>query len=327
MIGQHVETLDLEGLPVGLHRLWVSIIHDGLGRQVRLPVMVAKGRREGPVCGITSAVHGNEVNGIPVIHHLLQGIDTQRLKGIVVAVPVVNIEGFILRQRRTDDDVDLNHRFPGKPDGREADIFVYRLMELIIRKMDFVLDLHTASFGRVNCLYIRADMTDPQTARMAYLLRPQIIVHNPPHDMTLRGAAAAIGIPAVTLEIGNPNRFQREYTKRNVTGIRAVMSAWGMLPKRTVTFGDPPVVCASSAWIYTDHGGLLRVAPDVRDVVEKGETIATVYNAFGDAARSYTAPHDGIVIGHSVDPVANTGARILHLGVVKQLPTFVPRED
>ncbi|MFT6145366.1 MAG: putative deacylase [Myxococcota bacterium] len=327
MIGQHIDALDLDALPVGLHRLWLSIIHDGLGRQVRLPIMVAKGRRDGPVCGITSAVHGNEVNGIPVIHHLLHGIDTQRLKGIVVAVPVVNIEGFILRQRRTDDDVDLNHRFPGKADGREADIFVYRLMEMVIRKMDLLLDLHTASFGRVNCLYIRADMTDPKTARMAYLQRPQIIVHNPPHDMTLRGAAAEIGIPAITLEIGNPNRFQREYTKRNVIGIRAVMSAWGMLPKRTVALGEPPVVCASSSWMYTDHGGLLRVAPDVRDLVSKGDTVATVYNAFGDPARSYHAPHDGIVIGHSVDPVANTGARILHLGVVQQLPSFLPRED
>lgn len=326
MNGEHVDDLDLEHLPTGLHRLWLSIVHDGLGRIVRLPVMVAIGKNPGPVCGITAAVHGNEVNGIPVIHRLLQDIDVQRLKGIVVGVPVVNIEGFLLRQRRTDDDLDLNHLFPGKVHGREGEVFAYRLIQKVVRKLDLLIDLHTASFGRVNCLYIRADMTDPKTAEMAYLQRPQIIVHNPPHDKTLRGAAAALGIPAITVEIGDPGRFQRELTKHSVVGIRAVMSAWKMLPKRAVALGEPPVICASSSWMYTDHGGLLRVLPTIRERVAAGSIIATVHNAFGDMMREYTAPGAGVVIGHSIDPVAGTGARILHLGVLAAPDAFHPRE-
>lgn len=39
-------------------------------------------------------------------------------------------------------------------------------------------------------------------------------------------------------------------------------------------------------------------------------------NPFGDELARYTAPHSGVVIGHSVNPVTATGGRILHLGVV-----------
>lgn len=328
MNAPHVEDIDLDSLPPGLHRQWLSIVHDGLGRQVRLPLLIAKGVEPGPVCGITAAVHGNEINGISVIQKLLHTIDTNRLRGVVLGVPVVNIGGFLLRQRRTDDGLDLNHLFPGKAHGREGDVLAWRFTEKVLKRCDLLLDLHTASFGRVNCLYVRADMTHPETARIAYLQRPHIIVHNPAADGTLRGAAAALGIPAVTVEIGNAHRFQKEYTKRSRTGIRAVLSAWNMLPKRNINLGEPPVLCSRSAWMYTDHGGLLQVLPKVTERVGRGEPVAHLRSIFGDLSREYAAPEDGIVIGHSVDPVADTGARILHLGVVAhEFDPLILRED
>ena len=324
-----VDTLDLEALPVGrVLRMWVELIHDGLGQPMRVPVLVARGRREGPVCGLTAAIHGNEVNGIPVIHRLFRRTDLERLRGTLVGVPVANITAFMHRQRRTDDGFDLNHLFPGKPKGREADIYAYRLMERVIRKFDLLLDLHTASFGRVNCLYVRADMRNIDTARMAYLQRPQVIVHSEPADGTLRGAAAEAGIHSVTLEIGNPQRFQQELARRSLVGIRSVLSAWGMLPKRQVAPGDAPVICESSSWLYTDHGGLLNVLPTVTERVLAQQVVGRLSDAFGEVVREYVTPHDGVVIGHSTDPVANTGARILHLGrPATEASGLVPRES
>jgi len=40
------------------------------------------------------AVHGNELNGIPIIHRLFRELDCSTLCGIVVAVPVVNVHGY-----------------------------------------------------------------------------------------------------------------------------------------------------------------------------------------------------------------------------------------
>ncbi len=312
-----VTMLELDELPRGaVHRLWVQIAHDGLGLPIRVPVLVARGKREGPVFGLTSAIHGNELNGIPLIHRLMHRMDPNQLRGTVVAAVVVNVPGFHAHERRFNDGKDLNHMFPGRADGDTASVYVHRLMDRIVRHFDQMIDLHTASTGRVNSLYVRADMTGERTTRMATLQRPQIIVHNPPADQTLRGCADDLGIPAITLEIGNPQRFHGEYVKRSLTGVRAVLSELGMLPRRQLAHREPAVLCESSFWMYTDAGGLLEVLPKTTDRVQEGEVVARIHDAFGDPVREYRAPADGIVIGKSVDPVAQTGARILHLGLI-----------
>ncbi|MCA9542628.1 MAG: succinylglutamate desuccinylase/aspartoacylase family protein, partial [Myxococcales bacterium] len=139
-----------------------------------------------------------------------------------------------------------------------------------------------------------------------------------PVDGSLRGTAASLGIPAVTLEIGDPQRFQTVYIKRALGGIRAVLSDLGMMPKRRPVDVPEPVVCSTSRWLYTDHGGLLEVFPEVADRVEQDEVVARLTNIFGEVEREYRAPEGGVVIGKSVDPVATTGGRILHLGRIQE---------
>jgi predicted deacylase len=307
----------LDDFPRGqLSRLYVDLVANGLAQDILLPLLIARGKRDGPVFGLTAAVHGNELNGIRVIHDLIRHIDTKQLNGTVVALVVVNVPGLYRHQREFVDGSDLNHLFPGRPDGNVAQVYAHRIVDRIVNRFDYLVDLHTASFGRVNSLYVRADMTQAATATMAYLQRPQIIVHNPASDHTLRGAAMDLGIPAITLEIGDPQKFQPTYVRSSRIGLRAVLAAAGMLPRRPVAEGPEPVLCERSYWMYSDRGGLLEVLPRPTDRVSRGERVAMLRNAFGDVIREYHAPEDGIVIGKSVNPVGQTGARILHLGVV-----------
>jgi predicted deacylase len=125
-----------------------------------------------------------------------------------------------------------------------------------------------------------------------------------------------LGIPAITLEIGDPQKFQPTYVRSSRIGLRTVLAAAGMLPRRTVSEGPEPVLCERSSWMYTDRGGLLEVLPRPTERVSRGERVAVLRNAFGDVIREYDAPEDGVVIGKSVNPVGQTGARILHLGRV-----------
>ena len=169
-------------------------------------------------------------------------------------------------------------------------------------------------------------MRESMTARLAHLARPQIVLHNPPSDATLRGAAAELDIPSITVEIGDPQVLQPKYIKPALTGIRSMLSEVKMLPKRSVAPGRPPVLCRSSRWIYTDHGGLLEVIPRVADMLAEGDLVARQRNIFGDIQRDYYAPYGGVVIGRSTNPVGQTGARIVHLGrVVDRLPP--PQDD
>ena len=149
---------------------------------------------------------------------------------------------------------------------------------------------------------------------MALLQRPQIILHNPPADSTLRGAAMELGIPAITVEIGDPQRFQPRFIRSTRAGLRDLLADAGMLPRRKRADAPAPILCGSSQWLYTDHGGLLEVLPDVAVRVTRGETVARLRDAFGDIFSSFVAPHDGVVIGKSNNPVGPTGSRILHLG-------------
>jgi len=313
-----VAALELETLPTeAISRLKLDMVADGLGQPVRMPLLVARGRRPGPVLGITAAVHGNELNGIPVIHRLLAELNLSRLRGAVVAAPVVNVPGLLEQRREFNDDRDLNHLFPGRADGTGAQVWARRFVDRVMGSLDYLVDLHTASFGRVNSLYIRANLSKPVVSSMARLQNPQIIVHNPPADGTLRGAASAMGIPAITIELKDPHRFQRGIIKQSVLGIRRLMANLEMLPPaRIPAVNEPPVICRRSYWIYTPVGGLLTVLPELTQRVEAGELIARVTDIYGELIHEHYAPEAGVVIGKSVNPVAQTGARLLHLGLV-----------
>ena len=314
-----IEDLKVEALERGkIYRFWFNIVTDTFGQPMQVPVIVARGQKKGPVLGLTAAVHGNELNGIPVIQQIFKEINVAQLSGTVVGIPAVNIPSLIRKQRRFNDGNDLNHIMPGVRNGNISQVYAYRFFNRIVRNFNYLIDLHTASFGRINSYYIRADMKEPITAQLARLQNPEIIVHNPPSDGTLRGAADEIGIPAITLEVGDPNAYQRDMIRSALEGIRNVLVFLNMVEGSIKEADEPTVLCKKSYWIYTEMGGLLRVLHKVTDRVKAGELIAIQQNIFGDIVKEYVAPEDGIVIGKSVSPINQTGGRILHLGIVKE---------
>lgn len=311
---KRIETLNLNDCPRNaVSRFWLNIVHDALGEPIALPIVVLRGKQDGPTVGLTAAQHGDEVNGLPVIHRLIETTDTHKLKGAILCVLVVNVPAF-KRNQRFIGRMDINRVWPGLPDGNINESFAHRFVEQVLRQCDYLIDLHTASFGRINSLYVRANMDNDTCASMAQLQRPQIILHNPSTDRTLRGTAMEMGIPSITVEIGNPQVFQPQLIRWTIGGIRRILVHLKMLPKRKFVPVPKPIVCASSDWLFTSHGGLLTVLPDVTDKVMQGECIARQTNIFGDLIQAYHAPYDGIVIGKSTNPVGQTGARILHLG-------------
>ncbi len=107
-ISQEVEiikALDVQKVPKGtISRYWLNLVTDGMGQPVQIPIIVARGHQDGKVLGLTAAVHGNELNGIPVIQRIFKEIDINELKGTIVGVPVVNVPSFHRKKRRFIDD-------------------------------------------------------------------------------------------------------------------------------------------------------------------------------------------------------------------------------
>jgi len=314
-----VQELNIDKAPKSsITRYWLEIVKDGMGVPVHVPIIIAKGKTNGEIVGLTAAVHGNELNGIPVIQRLFNEIDLKEMNGTIVGIPVVNVPSYLRKIRRFIDGTDLNHIMPGKPDGTVSQVYAWRVVNKIIKQFDYLVDLHTASNGRINSYYIRADMSDEVVRKMALLQNAQIIVHNPPSDGTLRGTADELDIPAITLEVGNPNLFQKGMIRDGLTGIHNLLGYLKITDSEVEEQSDETVICKKSYWIYTDKGGLLTVHPNVTQMIKKDEIIATLRNIFGDIIKEYKAPENGVVIGKSVSPVNQAGGRILHLGIMKK---------
>ncbi|CEI98949.1 hypothetical protein RMCBS344292_13044 [Rhizopus microsporus] len=294
------DRLVIEDFPVhSIHSVWIKMVQQGLGEWLRLPVIVCRGTEDGPVVGITAAVHGNELNGVPCIHRVVSEIDVNKLRGTVVAVPCVNVSGYLKFTREFADGRDLNRLFPGREDGFSSQVYCYQLMNKVISQFNYLIDLHTASFGRVNSYYVRADMNDSVSAMMARLQQPQIVLHNSGQDGTLRSAASARGIKAITVEIGNPQSFQTQFVQWAYIGTMRILDHLEMytLASQHSKMEGPSstILCSKGFWIYTKMGGILEVYPNVNTIIRKNDLIARIKNIFGNVVEEYYAPCSGIV--------------------------------
>lgn len=311
-----VSTLDVETLRPGTSgRRWLRLGSDALGRALSLPVLLARGAQPGPVVGVVAGVHGDELNGVAVIHRLFQTLDPEALEGTVIGVPVINLPGYLNRSRFIAEGQDLNRLMPGRPHGRIGEQFAFRVRTQLIERFDYLVDLHTAGSRRINSLYVRADLDHAVVRRMATSLAPEIVVHVPASSATVRGAATASGIPAITVEIGDPQRIQTPKVEACTRGVRALLAELGVAAATRGPARDPdPVVCARSRWLFAAHGGLVEVLPEVCEIVARGCLLARVTNLFGDVVATYSSPERAIVVGKSTDPVCEPGARLVHLG-------------
>lgn len=307
-------TLNLETLPLGTSYGRINLFKNAIGADVGIPIIAIKGSHPGSTLGVLAALHGNELNGIKVIFELTRQINPNDLMGILIMVPVGNIPGFMANQRQFTDGTDLNRIFPGKKRGTPAEMYAYRIFHRIIFKFDCLIDLHTASFGRINSHYIRADLSNPAIKELALLLDGQITVHSILPKSSLRSTAIAHAIPAVTVELGNPQIFQESMIERGVNGILNVMSHYHMLEREVRLYGNG-VICKTSYWIRTMIGGVLEVVPDLCDMLTKDDKIGALYDLYGRRRRIYTVPEDCVVVGKSINPVAETGSRIIHIGI------------
>jgi predicted deacylase len=304
--------------PGQIGRFWLQITTNALAQPISIPVLVVRGLEDGPVLALTAVLHGNELNGLALIHQLFREINPQTLRGTLVAIPILNTPSFLANQRNFTDGIDLNRLMPGNAHGNDSQAFSYHLVDrLNLAQFDYLIDLHTASFGRINSFYVRADMNDPTIAQMARWQNSEIILHSESKQTTFRGTAVQHNTPAITIEINDPHLWQPAKIAAAKQGIYNTLYHLNMLDGVITQPTSPATECSHSSWLYTDRGGLLAVLPQPAETIRAGQTIATLVSPFGDLIHEYTAPENGVVIGKSVNPVNQTGGRILHLGIPK----------
>jgi predicted deacylase len=306
--GIRVEPGERVGLELPVARLYT---HTSLA----MPVQVVHGKLQGPCLFVSAAIHGDELNGVEVIRRLLRHSALKRLRGTLVAIPIVNVHGFLDRSRYLPDRRDLNRSFPGSDKGSLAARIAKLFMTEVVARCGYGIDLHTGAIHRENMPQIRANLDDPETERLAHAFGVPVLINSTLRDGSLRMAASEQGVTTLLYEAGEALRFDEISIRAGLKGVLNVMRELNMLParKRKATGLRPPVVARSSSWVRAPESGILRTLVTLGTQVEKDTLLAVIADPFGEDEMEVRAQHKGIVIGRTQLPLVHQGEAVYHL--------------
>jgi hypothetical protein len=281
---------------------------------ITLPVHVIHGRKDGPALFLSGAVHGDEINGVEIIRRILKNKAVNSISGTLLAVPVVNIYGFINKTRYLPDRRDLNRSFPGSGTGSLAARMAHVFLREIVARCTYGIDLHTAAIHRDNLPHLRALMDDPETRRIARAFSMPVVLNTRIGEGTLRKAAEQTGVTVIVYEAGEALRFDEASIRGGVKGVISVMREIGMLPKaKKTTTTYQPLVARASTWVRAPQSGILRSLKSLGAHVGKDELLGIISDPFGDIDKEVRTETQGIIIGRTNIPLVNEGEALFHV--------------
>lgn len=295
------------------------------GSPLSIPVLVLHGTSPGPTVWLNAAIHGDELNGIEIIRRVLALLDARRLAGTLLAVPVVNIPGFMNKDRYLPDRRDLNRSFPGSVRGSMAARIAQLFTSEIASRCEVGIDIHTGSGHRTNLPQLRADLDDSATADLARAFAPPVMIHSATRDGSLRQVGADLGASVLLYEGGEAWRFDERAIRIGVSGIMRVLAQLDMVPEAVLhhleredagTGRDGPVVSRRSRWVRARRTGLAHIHVELGESVVRGEVIGRIHDTFGHRLSRISAATSGVVIGMNLDPVVNQGDAVVHIAEV-----------
>jgi uncharacterized protein len=278
---------------------------------IDLPVKVIRGKSDGPVLLLTGGLHGDEINGIEIIRRLLVGELVKPDKGTVIAVPLVNVYGFIQNARGVPDGKDINRSFPGSKNGSLAKLVAYTLMNQIIPQIDVGLDFHTGGASRANYPQIRCTFDDSYNVDIARAFAPPIILHSSLIDKTFRKSAYKKKKKILVYETGEAHRFDEFGIQEGINGTLRVMNFLGM--KKSNILQNEIEMYRKSHWLRARYAGLFQSKIKLGDKIKRNQLLGKITDPFGFESFKVMASRDGRVIGLNNSPVVHKGDALMHI--------------
>ena len=285
---------------------------------LNIPVHVIHGRKPGPVLLVSAAIHGDELNGVEIIRRLLNTQALSRLHGTLIAVPVVNVFGFIHKSRYLPDRRDLNRCFPGSESGSLGARMAWMFKSWVLDRATHAIDLHTGALYRSNLPQIRANLDSEENAAMARAFGVPLVLNSVLREGTMREVAEAQNIPVITYEAGEALRLEEASIRAGLRGVLNVMRHLEMLPpKKGGSQRKPPLepaVANSSTWVRADSDGVFRPLVALGARVKTGQVLARISSPFTAAdEETVVAPCSGILVGRNNLPLVNQGEALFHI--------------
>ncbi|MEM1535083.1 MAG: succinylglutamate desuccinylase/aspartoacylase family protein [Candidatus Pacearchaeota archaeon] len=307
----------------------------------RLPLLYEQARKPGPVIWITSAIHGNEVTGIEVIHRLFNSFKTKKLKrGTVYALPITNPLGFEMKWRENPyDENDLNRAFPGDLNGSTTERIAAMIFKTITEtKPSLVIDLHSDTLNSIPYIIIdralgiglKARRIVEKSWRLAERFGVTVVydIEVPGYTKYLldKSLTAALvnraKIPAFSVELGGPTVIHESFVRIGVKGIKNMLAAFDML--------EIEEEWCSETKIRTEHrlelleelssnkSGIVKFLVKPGDFVKEGTPLVEITNVLGDVEEVLYSKCSGYIIALADTSIAFPGSPLVTMAIEKK---------
>ncbi len=280
---------------------------------IDLPVRVLRAEKDGPVILLTGGLHGDEINGIEIVRRMLVEDMIWPDMGTVIALPLVNVYGFIQNVRGLPDGKDINRSFPGSKFGSLAKMVAYTLMNQIIPLIDVGIDFHTGGASRANYPQIRCTFDEPYNLELARAFAAPVILHSSLIDKSFRKAASRAGKNILVYETGEAQRLDDSGVTYGIEGTLRVMNMLGM--KKSAPKGYSSDVYRKSSWVRARYAGLFHPIVKLGEKFKKKQLLGRITDPFGYESFKVVASWDGQVIGLNNSPVVHKGDALMHIAI------------
>lgn len=279
-----------------------------------VPVIIERGKKDGPIVLLNAGVHGDELNGVEIVRRIIEKKLNKPLRGTIICIPVLNIFGFINLSRKFPDERDLNRSFPGSKNGSLASQFAHQFTTKIAPHIDYMIDFHTGGAGRDNAPQIRCDSKDKKTLELAEVFGTDFILHSKLLAKSLRSTLTKMGKTVLLFEGGKSLNFDENIINHGVEGATRVLNHLGVINEK-VNPGVTSTTITKSKWIRAPYSGLLHVDVENGTKVEKKDIIGYISDPYGSFKKKITAPNNGYIFCVNTTPVVNKGDAVFHISI------------
>jgi uncharacterized protein len=332
----NIKIADLTAAPGEITRGFVKIGETATG-SVQIPLVIINGKSPGPTLCLTAGVHATEYAPIDAVMRLVNQVAPENLSGAIVAVPIVSMNMFASRCGFVSpiDGLNLNKIAPGG-NGSISEILVKTLLEEIITKCQYHIDLHAGDFGEMLLEFGGYALTgnpklDAEGEALARVFSPHLICISedatslPPFAGSIVHSAGQRGIVSILAESGGNGTLEGEDVRVHFDGVQNVMRYLKMI-EGDPSIPGPQISATGRAITRASRSGLLRLKAAVGDLIRDGQVVAEICDVFGRTIEEVRVARGGIAGLIWSHKAVSTGDPIIRCWYTKPAPSF-PRTD
>ncbi|MCB9230327.1 MAG: succinylglutamate desuccinylase/aspartoacylase family protein [Bacteroidia bacterium] len=280
--------------------------------EVKMPVYVYRAKAPGPTLLLTAGIHGDEFNGTETLRRMIMDGSLKPETGTVIAIPIVNIYGFLHHTRSLPDGKDLNRSFPGGKTGSLARRIADVLMTQIIPLVDIGVDFHTGGDQISNFPQTRCVLDIPENRELAMQFGAPLTINSNLIPGSFRKEAWKKGKSILVFEGGQSQHLDEYAIAEGIAGTKRLMQARGL--RNFGVEAKETSVLKDSTWVRAKISGMAVPMVKSGDKVKLGQRLFSIGDPFGEVLKYVKSPGDGMVLGINRKPVVNAGAALIHLG-------------